>query len=39
MVVDDVVDGEPGDSAERLGVEQHDDSGDPGPQREVVIVE
>jgi hypothetical protein len=39
LVAGDVVDGELGDSAEWLGVEQDDDSGDAGPQREVVTGE
>ena len=34
-VMDYVVDGEAGDSAEGLGVEQDDDGRDPGPQRQV----
>ncbi|MEU1203816.1 hypothetical protein [Nocardia sp. NPDC005825] len=33
VVVDHVVDGEPDDAGDRLGVEQHDRRGDAGPQR------
>jgi hypothetical protein len=39
VVGDDVVDGEPDDPADPLCVEQDDDSGDSGSQREVVTGE
>ncbi|MEO3778968.1 GNAT family N-acetyltransferase [Micromonospora sp. B11E3] len=38
-VADDVVDGEPGDPADGLGVEQQDHRGDPGAQRGAVVGE
>jgi hypothetical protein len=38
-VADDVVDGQPDDTGEGLGVEQDDDRGDPGSQRRVGVGE
>jgi hypothetical protein len=37
LIVDDVIDGEPGDPADRLRVEEHDHAGNPRPQRRIGV--